>query len=393
SLPLVSCALDVYTYYINNSWLSINNRHKNYFSIQKKISMLMVNLISKSNSYLYFNKSIEKTFLKFKLFCSYYKLPKMLVDIIIDLYFNENINLEKTISELKKFEDNDFKLYELPSTLEENDILKIAKNDFDDLKNYIKINFTKYNKNSIDFLVANKIIFNKKLEINDENKLFKKIDWFSLFWIYENDKEFLLKKIKKHSYEKDTIENRYKNILVKILNLNTLKDNVLDEQEIIKEFEEIFKTLLIKNNDFYFVKNSKNEKNFFSPYLINGTAGLIFLLLEFYKISKNKKEIKSIIEKYLDSIKNFNLMKMSFYNGIAGFLYVLIKYSLVFKTNKFDNLINQMIYSLHISKSIKNNSVCYTDMYYMLKNNFSEKLGILYVINEYLIFKKQSKLT
>ena len=208
-----------------------------------------------------------------------------------------------------------------------------------------------------------------------------------MFWIWKNNKEFLLKNLEKFSYKNETIEDKYKSILINILKLKFLKNNVVDQQKIIKEFEDIIKNSLVKNNNYYFVRNSKNEKNFYSPYLINGTAGLIFLLLEFYEIAENKKEIKFLINKYLDSITNFNLMKMSFYNGISGFLFVLIKFSLIFKTNKFNNIIDKMIYSLHISKSNMNNAICYTDMYYMLKNSFEEKLGILYVINEYLSFK------
>ena len=386
-------------YFINNSWLSINNLYKNYFGVQKKIAMMFISFVCKSNSFLYFNKSFKKTFEKFKLVCAYFKMPNFIVDTVYELYTNKNIDIETTLDNLKNFSfEDEYVVYEYQDLLDfedKNFTCEKIKVAFDELKQYL-VKLPDNKLKTIDKLILNNVILNN--EFHKEINL-NSLTWFEIYLIKDkipnNFKDYLNLQYRNNELNLDVnLENKTTNEIFKILLIKICllkekiivnnKENLSAIYETFINFEKAF--FIYQKDNSYYVKNKnlKNNKFFYSPHLSNGIAAIIVLLLEFYDLCENKNEIKNLIAKYINSLTYCFLMKVAFLNGIAGFAYVLTKYSKKFSTDKFNKKINLMFNLIQFAQLKSKNSITYTDMYMTLKNDLNGKIGILLAMSEFL---------
>ena len=128
----------------------------------------------------------------------------------------------------------------------------------------------------------------------------------------------------------------------------------------------------------------------FSPYLANGTAGILVLLLLYkrkFHTSLWDKEIKECVS----SIKDISMPKSGgMYYGLAGIIYSLIMYTTVYKDKSFSSAIRTMLNNLQFyTINIDNTLFLIDGTFHNVNVSFPDgNLGLINVIKMYVFYKK-----
>lgn len=156
-------------------------------------------------------------------------------------------------------------------------------------------------------------------------------------------------------------------------NLNIIFDYLI-EHRLLKEDKNNF---LVKNLDFY------------SPHLINGTVGLVFLLFLYTYKSKDFKYFNDF-KKMFKIFEISYLSKISFSNGITGYLLIyLVIIEIInkeplpeFISDEFfkfnSNLVKEKILNIFLSIKINKKDFSFMDLYYEINNSHKEYYYVLF---------------
>ena len=295
----------------------------------RQLGYLLIALFCRSNMFLLLDGSGKTTFNFFSKYASECKVPSIFVDIVYQLLFDRFTSLQKLINKLKEADFSRCQEYELT------DLFNIRKLKEKLLKSIIcaKIEHIKFENKEIyprnykdevlsDFRkLQEKIYLNKSITSTKNLKLFQYVD--------------------RNAYQK----LNYLEDWITILTCYISECKLDDKNKVDLMLREIFDRF--KKNagtKIYFELEQGITK--FSPYLANGTAGILVLLLLYkrkFHTSLWDKEIKECVS----SIKDISMPKSGgMYYGLAGIIYSLIMYTTVYKDKSFSSAIRTMLNNL-----------------------------------------------
>lgn len=195
--------------------------------------------------------------------------------------------------------------------------------------------------NNIDSLLVTRVwwllnVKNKKLEFIPKRvnlKLFKKNIKLKKY-------KFLgYNKFKKINFQEYIMNNGPSNkedkILWKKLNFAI---NTFDSQKEVEKIIDDFAQSRIKIIKGY--KLFQTQEGYFSPYLLNGSARIIFFLLMYKKKFNSEKYDKLIMELSVP-LKNKYILKSSFMFGISGIIFILLLIYPVFNDETIIEIVEQ----------------------------------------------------
>ncbi|RXY96234.1 hypothetical protein D8X55_04370 [Malacoplasma penetrans] len=371
-------------YFINNRWLSLNNKLRSKNVLQKKLSILMIELICKSNNFLYLAKSINKTFERFYIFANNYKLPLILVELINKMYYSKKtIDPLEFISNLKNIDWDNYEVF----VNKNNDIklyLQFNKETLEEIKNNILIK-----SNTLNSLLLNL----KELDIKYLEKNWDNLSWYEKYFLstsyHEVFKVFVYDNYNKKRFfnlrNKNEVEQIFNKIFLNLYLSKNVNKNIQFLKKAKQDIKYIIENKLVKNKSYFYIKNEMYS----SPNILNGTCGLIFLMNLYYQQSQDDY-MKNKIILLLPTIKSSNLLKVSFEEGLAGFVYTLIHLTKTFKSWDLKNDIKEMTNIILFSKVSINRKIKFIDMYKSLKNDLCGTLGIYLYLKEFIEYNKNN---
>lgn len=125
--------------------------------------------------------------------------------------------------------------------------------------------------------------------------------------------------------------------------------------------------------------------NVVSPYLSNGTAGVLHLLLRYYSIKKDNN-ILNYIEHLIKDLDRPITPFTSLEQGMAGIVNVLIDACIILKNENYINIINRYITTIAKYEIVDSNNLSYLpgeQLFRVSDDYFTGSLGALCVLNRY----------
>lgn len=118
-----------------------------------------------------------------------------------------------------------------------------------------------------------------------------------------------------------------------------IKPELVDIQEYLKS---VFNKFLIVSGKGYYLKITEGSSQV-SPYLSNGSAGLLLCLLEIRQVY-NTELYDSLILKLVKTLKSSEIpQRGSIINGLAGIVIAIYKYKTIFKDTAVDSRIWELV--------------------------------------------------
>lgn len=361
-----------------------------------KINLILIDLfcqtsnytsLDKCNSLWRISKKLDLVCLKYNFFNFFIDSLKKYIDIKVEKR-EEIINFFDNF-ETKEIYSNNNILYNLVYQIEKI-IFCFTSSKFGEYQLFFSENFFK------KFILGKEIYLNKK----DFNNLDWPIILIIIFCDFYHSQLKILKfaniTVNNFSIKKlnDSVKTEklflYASCFLIKMKFNDNFDKCKQNLNII--FDYLIEHRLLKHNNNFLLKNL----DFYSPHLMNGTVGLVFLLFIYTYKSKDFK--------YFNDIKNLfkifeisYLSKVSFLNGITGYLLIyLVIIEIINKEQlskfindeffKFNlNLVKEKILNIFLSIKMNKKDFSFIDLYYEINKNHKEYYYVLFSL--YLIKK------
>lgn len=287
---------------------------------------LLISLFSRANMFLKLDNSGKTTIKFFKKYSSFYKIPQAFVTLIFKLYRNPTQSLKPLINELENADLSIEYHFE-----EKYDIQEIERN----LKQTIFINQLK--------LKRAKEAYSKKE--NDSKDLFIGTLEYGSYEITKKLKkkiydEWRINKIRMEGAVKQYSDLKSDDVIATLFCVIVyIKPELVDIQEYLKS---VFNKFLIVSGKGYYLKITEGSSQV-SPYLSNGSAGLLLCLLEIRQVY-NTELYDSLILKLVKTLKSSEIpQRGSIINGLAGIVIAIYKYKTIFKDTAVDSRIWELV--------------------------------------------------
>lgn len=298
----------------------------------KQLGYLIMSLFSRANMFLKIDFTGKTSINFFKQYAEIYNIPSNFVNIAITLITRPNIEIDELIQNVT-------------------------------WNNVVKYNNTNLNTSypSKLFLQLKKTVFTSEIDgINFNNGLNKESSFFiAEINLLKNPEQeatiFTDEFIKKVIDSSDKIVKNFRTMPNSELSLNKLLSLIfclcysVNEKNKTKILSKIDKLLdyihryyqVTKDDKIYY--RMKPSSKFLSPYLYDGSAGILNILLilkDRYGINKYDNLIFILVREL-----STELMPKcaSFKRGLAGFVYVLLSYRKIYKDTSFDTSIKKML--------------------------------------------------
>lgn len=345
----------------------------------QQLGYIIISMFCRANMFLFIDKTGEMTINFFKKYASLNQIPKIFVNVVTKLIKEPNLDLTKLQDLL-----SDDKYY--PYTMN------------DDI----------YSINSFELSLQKNIYLSQLNHLNFVEEKLTSIDSNTDF-IFSDKLQFVVKNIIRNN--KVTFEEDIQNKLidsVKLLN-HLLVNNLTDPQIKQLSIQNIFALLLcsiiqakpqhkedikalIHAVNISYQYSSPTEGIFYkttllsnrlSPYLSDGTAGMLMILLKFKKKFQDSTYDNEIY-KLSDTLgKHYMPQNASLMHGLSGILLGLMNYTKVFHNNGFTDFIKENIQTLpYYAFHFNNQSIIVNPSFQTLDINFENgNKGIIYVID------------
>lgn len=315
----------------------------------EQLGYLLISFFCRANMFLKIDNSGQTSIKFFEKFANLNKIPKVFVEAAEQLIKNPDIDLQKMINYLKtsnldsdsvistdSFPDNFLNRLIKTDECAKIDNLLISESSDSFVLTYTDdfIYSDKLSKLRLYYLKDESLIQNVFKDFKMRTKLFDKVN-------------ILIKEIEKQN--KDIKQLSLENIISLIFCcLVIIKDYKLHDSDFFNRIVECTDLILSK----YCVRN-KNSKllgfkvklisKYLSPYLSDGTAGILELLIYFKKYFGINKYDEYIFEMAKNLSKAIMPKNASLYRGLGGIVNALLDYRMAFDDSRYDNTIIKMI--------------------------------------------------
>ncbi|MRM98310.1 lanthionine synthetase LanC family protein [Lactobacillus taiwanensis] len=336
----------------------------------RQLGYLILALFCRSNMFLLLDNSGKTTLRFFEKYAQEFKIPNVFVEIIRQLLSKRITDLNPLISMLEDANLNECYECRMPNLLSLSSLKqKLLKTS--QCMNIEHINWKKkdiYPRNAEDEdlillrQIQEKIYLDKKISKNERIKVYQYLknkkyvqlqyleDWITISTCYISVCK--LAEVDMATY-----------ILKNLFNKFSKRVNTLDNEEKI-----------------YF--KMEEGVNRFSPYLANGTAGVLMILL-IYKQKFNSSYWEDEIQKSIKLLKESKMPKAGgMYYGLAGIIYSLIIYNKIYKNKNLNYVIRTMLTNLQFyTLDVGTNLFLIDGTFADINVNFSDgNMGLIKVI-------------
>lgn len=347
----------------------------------QQLGYVIIAMFCRANMFLLVDKTGKMTFNFFKEYASINKIPRLFIEITNKLIKNSDTDLLKLINSLKHG----------------NDVPFIAKNLF-------SIQYIKYFESSLQKSVylsqINKIPFKERVSVSlsssddfifDDKLLSLRIK------ILQNNNVILTDAVKSKVFT--SVNHLY------YLLTHKLTSSSIQKLDITKIFslllcsisqatsknEPNIRKLIDTINNLYQYKSSTEgifyrpnlHSNHLSPYLSNGTAGMLIILLEFKRRFHENIYDDQIHEMVNTLAQNFMPQNASLMRGLSGIIFSLLKYVDICHDKQYINFIKENIETLpYYSYKWNNQDLIVNPSFQNLDISFEDgNKGVIYIIN------------
>lgn len=357
-----------------------------------KMNLMIIDLFCQTSNYTSFDKnnSLWRISKKLDLVCLKYNFSNFFINSLkkyIEIKINKK---EEIISYFYNIQNED--------VYTDNQIFDNYINQIRELIFFSNLNKFKYSKLFFSDSFFKKFILEKQIFLDQKD--FNNLDWpiilIIIFFDFYHSKFKILKfsnkilssfSIKKlNKFTKIEKLFLYASCFLIKMKFNDDFENSKSKLNII--FDYLIDNNLLKNNNIFLLKNL----GFYSPHLVNGTVGLVFLLFLYTYKSKDFKYFNNI-KKLFNIFEISYLSKISFLNGITGYLAIyLIIIEIINKESLSEflndksfefnsNLVKEKLLNLFLSVKISKNDFSFIDLYYEISKKHKEYYYILFSLS------------
>lgn len=347
----------------------------------QQLGYLIISMFCRANMFLLVDKTGEMTFNFFKEYASINKIPRLFVETANKLIKNPSLNLSKLIDSLQHGNDTPFITEKTLSTQHIKDFeSSLQKTVY--LSQINKIPFKEIVpvelSSSDDFIFGDKllalrikILQNKDVILPDKvkSKVFASVNRLNYLLTNDTNNTFI---------KKLDIAKIFSLLLCAISQATTN-----DEPDISKLIDNINNLYQYKSPTEGIFYRPNLLSNHLSPYLSNGSAGMLVILLSF-KRRFHKNIYDDQIHDIINTLtKNFMPQNASLMRGLSGIIFSLLQYADICHDKQHNNFIKENIETLPyysckwndqtliVNPSFRNLDICFED----------GNKGIIYIIN------------
>lgn len=335
----------------------------------RQVGYLIMTLFCRANMFLLLDNTGNTSIRFYLKYADNEKLPSVFVELVKVLTSTKMTSLKSII---KKLQDANLNEY-YGCSLSENSYLNEFKLDLSKTIKCMRIENVTF-KSTVPYLRNNE---DRKLDNfrNIQEQIYKGAH------ISDNSRSLILKYIEKKSYNKlDYLEDWITVLSCYIASAQEYDKNMADGLLRVM-FERFCKYVDQGNNNIYF--RIKFDENKFSPYLANGTAGILMLLLMY----RDKFNSSSWDDQIYQCVRTLSKIKMpktgGLYYGLAGIIYALLRYVDAFSDNDLKCDISLMLKNLRFYTLSNGTNLFLIDSLFKDVNiNFADgNEGLIFVID------------
>ncbi len=347
----------------------------------QQLAYLLISFFCRGNMFLLIDHSGAMTINFFKQYASTHNLPKVFVDVIMDLLEDPNQRLDNLVEVLDKMDCEN--LYNSEDLVSLDDFqYELVKSVYLAMIDGIQID----DKKTLFFEEDTDLIFNENMVSIYKEYLQKPTIFNDIFFEKKMHNHVISEGKRLVEMLKDGDERLAETSLVQVyaLLLCTIKIASPSEKIIIDSLinytQEKYMEYTINGKFFRITEYS----TYLSPYFADGTAGMINILLEYREKFHDTKYDASILD-LVNSISQEHMPKnSSLYRGLGSFMYVLQKFKKIFKSSKRDNDIREMFRNLPLYSIVSNgNRYMVDESFRRISLDFADgNAGIIFLIEQ-----------
>lgn len=356
----------------------------------EQLGYLLMSFFCRANMFLKVDHSGKTSIKFFEKFANLNSVPKIFINITKKLIKEPNVDLQKIISCLSNSElnsdiiidDKGFPYKLLNSLIKTDECSKV-----DNL--FVTNNFQNFAVNDTDNLIfsnelsnlrlyylENKLSIKKVLkDLKIRNKIFVSLDIFI---------EGTLKK--NRDIQKLSLENIISLIFCCLMVADVYKiDNSDVINKIINSADLLLSNYRVEDDYKNLLGYKENYMSkYLSPYLSDGTAGIMEILIYLKRNFEINKYDTVISEMANNLSKNIMPKNASFYRGLGGIVSELLDYETVFNTDIYNDFIIKMLNCFeYYSIKLNGNTMMIDQSFGNVTTNFKDgNQGIVYVLQK-----------
>lgn len=346
----------------------------------QQLGYVIISMFCRANMFLLIDKTGKMTINFFKKYATLNRIPKIFIEVVTRLINNPNEKLDKLINLLNNGSSSSYAIdkelcanidsfkLSLQKAIYLSEINKIPFKKSTSVKLNLTDNFIFDNK--LSFTLIN-IIQNKEIKFDNaiQRKLFQSVKQLNNL-LLNNQKDPKIKKI--------SIRNIFSLILCAITQANM--SNKIDISKLIHTINMIYQYNSPTEGIFY---KTNLLSNHLSPYLADGTTGMLMILLKFktkFQDNTYDDEIHQIVSTL---IRNPMPQNASLMHGLSGILLGLMNYMNIFHDNSCISFINENLFALpYYAYKWNHQNIIVNPSFENLDINFENgNSGIVYTID------------